>query len=269
MTDRVPFPSVLLPPVSPTISAISGSTDGNSPKIIEYDSTRPTRTRSKASSSRARSTSVSSSRTEKSSTTATTSSKRTSTHRGRVAPIPDPSSQPVLIRNVQGSRKGKEKAVLPLSEPQPIVEVEDDGEDDDMPVFVGQTVAKKLAERFIFRETSSAGSSTSSSESRKKRASPVKRNTNKAESPPKVEGGVSVTIRPRVKKKEEPDKDEVKLDLLPPREPDPVPLWLGKTAILLQLPDCPLCARRWKKNDNGAQRWVCCVLGSLYYGSSS
>ncbi|OCF37572.1 hypothetical protein I316_00698 [Kwoniella heveanensis BCC8398] len=38
-------------------------------------------------------------------------------------------------------------------------------------------------------------------------------------------------------------------------EPAPVPSWLGKTAVLLQLPACAVCKVRFKKSDSGAARW--------------
>ncbi|WRT65015.1 uncharacterized protein IL334_001956 [Kwoniella shivajii] len=38
-------------------------------------------------------------------------------------------------------------------------------------------------------------------------------------------------------------------------EPLPVPAWLGKTAILLQLNCCAVCKVRFKKTDSGAARW--------------
>ncbi|WVR04436.1 hypothetical protein IAU60_001439 [Kwoniella sp. DSM 27419] len=38
-------------------------------------------------------------------------------------------------------------------------------------------------------------------------------------------------------------------------EPAPVPPWLGKTAVLLQLPACVVCKVRFKKSDSGAGRW--------------
>ncbi|WVQ97826.1 hypothetical protein IAU59_004941 [Kwoniella sp. CBS 9459] len=38
-------------------------------------------------------------------------------------------------------------------------------------------------------------------------------------------------------------------------EPAPVPTWLGKTAVLLQLPACAVCKVRFKKTESGAARW--------------
>ncbi|WVF70068.1 hypothetical protein IAT40_004855 [Kwoniella sp. CBS 6097] len=59
-----------------------------------------------------------------------------------------------------------------------------------------------------------------------------------------------------------PLKSELKnptpaLPLLPDLslEPAPVPTWLGKTAVLLQLPACAVCKVRFKKTESGAARW--------------
>lgn len=39
-------------------------------------------------------------------------------------------------------------------------------------------------------------------------------------------------------------------------EPDPVPKWLGRTSVLLQLQACPICKVRWKGKESGIARWV-------------
>ncbi|ODN96422.1 hypothetical protein L198_04136 [Cryptococcus wingfieldii CBS 7118] len=37
--------------------------------------------------------------------------------------------------------------------------------------------------------------------------------------------------------------------------PAPVPDWLGRTAVLLKLKDCPVCRTRWKGKESGMFRW--------------
>lgn len=46
------------------------------------------------------------------------------------------------------------------------------------------------------------------------------------------------------------------LQLMPFREPLPVPAWLGKPAVLLPLKTCPICMKKWAKSDAGVKRWV-------------
>ncbi|WWD22061.1 hypothetical protein CI109_106549 [Kwoniella shandongensis] len=55
----------------------------------------------------------------------------------------------------------------------------------------------------------------------------------------------------------QPQSQPPPLPLLPDLalEPLPVPNWLGKTAVLLQLPGCAVCKVRFKKSDSGAARW--------------
>jgi hypothetical protein len=41
----------------------------------------------------------------------------------------------------------------------------------------------------------------------------------------------------------------------PPVLAPTIPTWLGKSSVLLQIPNCVVCKIRWKK-ENGAARWV-------------
>jgi hypothetical protein len=159
--------------------------------------------------------------------------------------------------NAAGSRKGKERAVPP---PEEVIEVKDEeGEDDDSPVFVGEAMARKLAERFSFQQkplatsVSSAGSSSAAAKEKPKPASgrPKKEKTEGGGE----DSGVKVKMRKGKGKKEE--AGEGSLALYPPKEAEPAPAWLGGTTAMLKvLIDCPLCATRWKKNESGPARWV-------------
>lgn len=136
--------------------------------------------------------------------------------------------------------KGKEKQV----EKDEAVLVEE-STDEDEPMFVGESIAKQLASKFTFQSnsTSKSNSSLSSSSS----SSIVV---------------VGVKSRPIVVEDDKPQPPP--LPLLPPLDPakvPPVPAWLGRTAVLLQIPYCVVCRVRWKK-ENGAARWV--TRSSLY-----
>ena len=96
------------------------------------------------------------------------------------------------------------------------------GADDDEPIFVGSTDATRLAEKFGYRSKLVSSSPT------------ILRPAKLPSLPP--------------------------LQLVPPpiqpNEPIPVPSWLGKTAVLLQLLRCVVCRKSWKKSESGAARWV-------------
>jgi hypothetical protein len=171
----------------------------------------------------------------------------------------------VDVPEAKPSRKGKEKALMAVPE---IIEVMDDGEeeDDDMPVFVGSAMAKKLASRFTNQKAPPISRSSSSrppppkievSEEKVKKP-PAKRRT-KAEMEA-ARAGVKVVIAPKLAKKDEDDAGP-KWNLLPPvedeRGPVPVPQWLGKVQVLKSLPNCPVGMCTWKaKEKSGQGRWV-------------
>ena len=54
------------------------------------------------------------------------------------------------------------------------------------------------------------------------------------------------------------------LQLMPYRDPLPVPPWLGKPAVLLPLRDCPICHKKWTKSEQGVKRWVRSYLRQLH-----
>lgn len=113
--------------------------------------------------------------------------------------------------------------------------------DEDEPMFVGESIAKKLASKFTFQSTTKSKSKSNSSLSSSSSSSVVV---------------VGVKDRPIVVEDEKPQPPP--LPLLPPLDPikaPPVPAWLGRTAVLLQIPYCVVCRVRWKK-ENGAARWV-------------
>ena len=119
--------------------------------------------------------------------------------------------------------------------------------DEDEPEFVGASIAKKLASKFTFQSNSGSKSTTSISSSSSSSSVVV----------------VGIKSRPIVVEDDKPQPPP--LPLLAPLErgrPPPVPAWLGRTAVLLQIPYCVVCRVRWKK-ENGAARWV--SPGSLYY----
>lgn len=111
--------------------------------------------------------------------------------------------------------------------------------DEDEPMFVGESIAKKLASKFTFQSTTTSKSNSSLSSSSSSSVVVV-----------------GVKDRPIVVEDEKPQPPP--LPLLAPLDPvkaPPVPAWLGRTAVLLQIPYCVVCRVRWKR-ENGAARWV-------------
>lgn len=100
-------------------------------------------------------------------------------------------------------------------------------DEEDEPVFVGSSLATRLADRYIYKVLSDSSSSSPSS--------PLLRTTPLPPVPPPLPLVAPVS---------------------PPKNPIPILPWLGRTAVLLQLPDCVVCRKRWKKSESGAGRWV-------------
>ena len=202
--------------------------------------------------------------------------------------------------------------------PKPI-----DVDEDDEPVFVGQSMAKRLSEKFVFKGRGGSGSSSPApslggdddarplppSNGRIEQAEPggsIKPEPPKSRGRPKGKGKALVKLdddedevvhgssddvevvgvvekrkpgRPRkvaTAGKATSTKGKGKapargrsastatgatpppppLQLMPYRDPLPVPSWLGKPAVLLPLVTCPLCGVKWGKSDHGVKRWV-------------
>lgn len=134
-----------------------------------------------------------------------------------------PTKKAAALKKEKGKSKGKGKEVETI-----LVE---DSTDEDEPVFVG--VASKLAKKYSFKSTSS-GSITSS--------------TNVVP-PPKLDTGQD-------NDKPKPPPLVLHPPLLPPGKAPSIPGWLGKSSVLLQIPECVVCKIKWRKKENGAARWV-------------
>jgi hypothetical protein len=140
---------------------------------------------------------------------------------------------------------------------------DDDNNDGDEPVFLHETIAKRLADKYTYRSSSSSsiGSSslvdlsapTSRARAKPKRSTPA---TATAMATMRTKATASSTPRASLSLAQPPS---------PPREPVPVPDWLGKTAVLLQLKCCVICRKQWKKSDSGAARWVRFTCLSFVY----
>lgn len=127
--------------------------------------------------------------------------------------------------------KGKGKAVQPETDATILV---DESTDEDEPLFVGKSLAKK----YTFQSASIVKSDTSSSSS----IVITDEIKPKAEAKPKT--------KPQLKGDAEEKPSHPPLPLLAPVEnvkPPPVPAWLGRTSVLLQIPYCVVCRVRWKQ----------------------
>lgn len=148
-----------------------------------------------------------------------------------------------LNSKTQGSDKGKQRVKRQDPEARILVEGStDEDEDEDEPVFVG----KSLARKYTFKSGSIVKSDTSSS------SSIVVTDEVKPRAKLKPKG------KPKLEDQKDPKPQPPPLPLVTPVEnvrAPPVPAWLGKTSILLQIPYCVVCKVRWKK-ENGAARWV-------------
>ncbi len=133
-----------------------------------------------------------------------------STRRRAHSANPVPRALPKQKAPVRG--KGKARAVLEA--------------DDDEPIFVGSSLATRLADKYSFKSSFPSIS------------------------PPDLPVPLKDTPPPRL---------PLVAPRSPPKQPVPIPSWLGRTAVLLQLPDCVVCRKRWKKSDSGAARWVSCL----------
>lgn len=140
--------------------------------------------------------------------------------------------------------KGKEKS----ADRDDTILVEE-STDEDEPMFVGASIAKKLSSKYTFQPNSVSKSNSSLSSS---------------SSSSIVITSVNSKQKPIVVEDEKPQPPPLPLLApLEPAKPPPVPAWLGRTAVLLQIPYCVVCRVRWKKEkENGAARWVCPHLTS-------
>jgi hypothetical protein len=143
-----------------------------------------------------------------------------------------------VVAKSKGKGKAKEAADDTI-----LVGDSTDEEDEDEPIFVG--IASKLAQKYTFKSASSNSISSASSAS-SNGITPI---------PPPV-------LAPTTPDTGQDDKPKLKITpvvLLPPPSPPgkapTIPTWLGKSSVLLQIPNCVVCKIRWKK-ENGAARWV-------------
>jgi len=127
------------------------------------------------------------------------------------------------LEKEKGKAKGKGKEAETI-----LVE---DSTDEDEPVFVG--VASKLAKKYSFKSISSASTTSSIG------VTPV----------PQPDTGQAI-------EKSKPPPLVLHPPLSPPGKAPSIPGWLGKSSILLQIPECVVCKIKWRKKENGAARWV-------------
>ncbi|WVQ84009.1 hypothetical protein IAT38_006154 [Cryptococcus sp. DSM 104549] len=137
--------------------------------------------------------------------------------------------------------------------------------DDDEPVFVSSSLGG-LAEKYRFKEeevessrAGSAGSAGSKAVGRARTGSEAgagRAASRSASTAPPTKAKAKAEPKPRAKAKKTA-KPTTEFPLFPDLglEPEPVPAWLGKTAVLLQLQACAVCKVRWKGKESGAARW--------------
>lgn len=129
-------------------------------------------------------------------------------------------------------------------------------DDDDEPEFIGPVLGG-LAEKYCFKEISlpaagklswpTNGVSSQSCKSSAKRNSDVSERRDTISAALKIRGGSGNLSKQQISHALLPD-----LSL----ESEPVPEWLGRTSVLLQLQACPVCKVRWKERESGITRWV-------------
>jgi hypothetical protein len=142
-------------------------------------------------------------------------------------------TKPKTTKKAAGSEKEKEKGKGKTKGKGKEIEtiLVEDSTDEDEPIFVG--VASKLAEKYTFKSISSASTTSST--------------------------GIIPISHPdtgQVIEKPKPPPLILHPPLSPPGKPPSIPAWLGKSSILLQIPNCVVCKIRWQKKENGAARWV-------------
>jgi hypothetical protein len=171
--------------------------------------------------------------------------------------------KPVNGRSIVG--KGRDKGKMKMSAAdleastfvQDLEDTDDDKDDDnndgDEPVFLHETIAKRLADKYTYRSSSSSSIGSSS-------LVDLSAPTSRARAKPKRSTPATATAMATMR-----TKATLAQPPSPPREPVPVPDWLGKTAVLLQLKCCVICRKQWKKSDSGAARWVRFTCLSFVY----
>lgn len=130
-------------------------------------------------------------------------------------------------------------------------------DDDDEPEFI-DSVWEGLAEKYRFKEVSNSVAAGKLSRPTKEVSRPSSKSSAKRKSD--VSERSNAISAPTVKTREKSDnlcKQPGSHTLLPDLglEPDPVPEWLGRTSVLLQLQVCPICKVRWKRKESGIARW--------------
>ncbi|KAK8846749.1 hypothetical protein IAR55_005836 [Kwoniella newhampshirensis] len=180
-------------------------------------------------------------------------------------------ARPILRRGGGGKGKGNGKV---------LAEMDDEDDDEDLPIFVGSNGSlNDIVERYKFRPTFTKSRSTINSVINPSRSSrspsslepsgpnPSSTHRKKVATTSPI-GGREQTVKPkysrdRSKSTAPSSSTTTAITTIPPLPllpdlalgPLPVPRWLGKTAVLLQLPCCAVCKVRFKKSDSGAARW--------------
>nr|AAV28735.1 BSP1p [Cryptococcus gattii] len=156
---------------------------------------------------------------------------------------------PIRRRNASTSSAKKPSNLKSRSE---IVVISDD---DDEPEFIGPALGG-LAEKYWFKEISlPAGGKLSwptNEVSGQSYKSSAKRNSDVSERRDTISAALQIRDRSGNLSKQQGSHA-----LLPDLslESEPVPEWLGRTSVLLQLQACPVCKVRWKQRESGISRW--------------
>jgi hypothetical protein len=159
-------------------------------------------------------------------------------------PASEPVSQPTPPR--RRGRPPKNRARTP----------EDEDEDDGV-VFLRETVVAGLAARFKYDIPAAAGSSSSATPPAAAAATPtpeVKSSNRHTSIAPKRRGRPprAASTTPSVPS----TRGTTPLPLYTPPASLPIPDWLGRPAILLQVTACVVCHQQFAKKHSGPDRWV-------------
>ncbi|OWT39675.1 hypothetical protein C362_02165 [Cryptococcus neoformans Bt1] len=132
-----------------------------------------------------------------------------------------------------------------------------DDDDDDEPEFVGPVLGG-LAEKYRFKEVPNSVAAGKLSRPTKEVSPPSSKSSAKRKSDVSVRSDAisAPTIKTRGKSdnlSKQSGSHTLLYDL--GLEPEPVPEWLGRTSVLLQLQACPICKVKWKRKESGIARW--------------
>ncbi|KIR40928.1 hypothetical protein I307_05308 [Cryptococcus deuterogattii 99/473] len=130
-------------------------------------------------------------------------------------------------------------------------------DDDDEPEFIGGVLGG-LAQKYRFKQVShsaATGNLSQSTEemSRHSSKNSAKRNSDISERSEAISSPSAKTLGRSDNLPKQPGSHALLPDL--GLEPEPIPEWLGRTSVLLQLHACPICKLGWKGKESGIARW--------------